>query len=241
MIDYNFAGRLQYIPGGPVSVQMSAWPVEPPAPVGNWWEPTTGLFTCLAAYQPKGAADLAASYINLANPGTNDAAPGDAPTFNAATGWTFNGSNDYLLTGITPATGYTLAVRIANYTSTSSNRTAIGSGSSSANGLEIRPVWGSGSNAFWVHGSGTASGAENPTGVLVLAGQSAYLNGVLLSSAIGAATLTSNSGLTIGVKAYNSGATRVNYLAADVLAVAIYSTTLDATQVAEVSAAMAAL
>ena len=47
---------------------------------------------CLAAYQPKGAASLAASYSNLANPGTYNAAPGVAPTFDASTGWTFNGS-----------------------------------------------------------------------------------------------------------------------------------------------------
>jgi hypothetical protein len=26
MIDYNFQGRLTYIPGGALSVQMSAWP-----------------------------------------------------------------------------------------------------------------------------------------------------------------------------------------------------------------------
>ena len=32
------------------------------------------------AYQPKGAASLAASYFNLANPGTYNAAPGTAPS-----------------------------------------------------------------------------------------------------------------------------------------------------------------
>ena len=54
MIHYDFKGRLTYIPGGALSVQMSAWP----AVGGNWWEPTTGSYTVVAAYQAKGAADL---------------------------------------------------------------------------------------------------------------------------------------------------------------------------------------
>jgi hypothetical protein len=51
-----------------------------------WWY-VAGQ-TCVAAYQPIGAPSLAASYVILANPGTYDAAPGVAPTFDAATGWT---------------------------------------------------------------------------------------------------------------------------------------------------------
>lgn len=54
----------------------------------------------LATFQPIGAASLAASYSNLINPGTNDAAPGTAPTFNAATGWAFaSASLQYLEIG----------------------------------------------------------------------------------------------------------------------------------------------
>ena len=70
--------------------------------------------TCIAAYQPKGAADLAASYVNLITPGTYNAAPGTAPTFDAATGWTFNGSTQYLTTGVVPASGYSMLVRVAD-------------------------------------------------------------------------------------------------------------------------------
>jgi hypothetical protein len=46
----------------------------------------------VAAYQPIGAASLAASYVNLASPGTFDAAPGVAPGFDVAIGWLFTGS-----------------------------------------------------------------------------------------------------------------------------------------------------
>lgn len=69
----------------------------------DWW--VVPGKTCVAAYQPIGAASLAASYVNLANPGTYDAAPGVAPTWASATGWTFNGSTQYLTTGITPPRG----------------------------------------------------------------------------------------------------------------------------------------
>lgn len=61
--------------------------------------------TCLAAYQAIGAASLAESYVNLANPGTYNLSGGVAPTWAAETGWTFDGSSQYKLTGITPAAG----------------------------------------------------------------------------------------------------------------------------------------
>ncbi len=63
---------------------------------GGWWDLSGTITTCVAAYQPKGAASLAASYVNLANPGTNNAAEGSAPSFSSA-GWTFNGTSNYLL------------------------------------------------------------------------------------------------------------------------------------------------
>lgn len=47
---------------------------------------------CIVAYQPKGAASLAASYVNLANPGTYNAEPGSAPSFDTTIGWTFTTS-----------------------------------------------------------------------------------------------------------------------------------------------------
>jgi hypothetical protein len=57
------------------------------APAAPWW---TGL---LVAYQPKGAASLAASYANLGTAGAaNNAAPGSAPTWNATDGWICDGS-----------------------------------------------------------------------------------------------------------------------------------------------------
>jgi hypothetical protein len=67
-------------------------------------------YECVAAYQPIGAANLAASLINLANPGVYNAAAGVLPTFDPSTGWTFNGSQ-YLNTGIIPSGSRSLIMK----------------------------------------------------------------------------------------------------------------------------------
>jgi hypothetical protein len=79
-----------------------------------WWR-SGGVpaSLCVAAYAPKGAASLAASYINLVTPGTYDAAPGVAPTWASATGWTGNGTK-YLLTGIPVAANTSIIARFVS-------------------------------------------------------------------------------------------------------------------------------
>ena len=53
----------------------------------NWWQ-SGGASGCVAAYQAKGAANYAASLVNLANPGTLDLTIAVAPSWTAAAGWT---------------------------------------------------------------------------------------------------------------------------------------------------------
>ncbi len=70
----------------------------------GWWDNNGAISGCVAAYQPIGAASLAASYSNLANPGTYDCtvfAGHTAPTFATETGWTFDGGNHTLKTNVT--------------------------------------------------------------------------------------------------------------------------------------------
>ena len=82
---------------------------EAAAAVAPWWN-IDGLTpggvggTCVAAYQPKAGGlynpvNILESYINRANPGTYDAAPGVAPAWAAGTGWSFDGLAQYLSTG----------------------------------------------------------------------------------------------------------------------------------------------
>lgn len=65
------------------------------------------------------AADLAASYANLANPGTNDlTAPAAAPTWDAVNGWTFNGSTQYL-SSVPILMAYSIVIQYTNYVANS--------------------------------------------------------------------------------------------------------------------------
>ena len=92
----------------------------PAAAAVPWWL-TGGISAanCIAAYQPKGAADYAASKVNLAKPGTYDAADGTAyPTWSAAAGW-IAATTGYLTTGITVSTNtsWSFIARYAGATS----------------------------------------------------------------------------------------------------------------------------
>lgn len=85
------------------------------AAVNTWWL-SGGISSgdCFGAWQAKGAASLSASYSNLNNPGTNDLTVGSAPTFDASTGWTFNGSSTYLISGLKPNPTMSAIVRFSD-------------------------------------------------------------------------------------------------------------------------------
>jgi len=80
----------------------------------GWWNLDGAIETCVAAYEPVGAADIAASYVNKFNPGTNNAAPQGTPVWDATDGWKGNG-NWYLNTGINPTNGQTTIVRYSGF------------------------------------------------------------------------------------------------------------------------------
>lgn len=52
--------------------------------------------TDYTVYDPLAASSQANSYINLTNPGTRDANPVVAPSWSANSGWTFNGTTQYI-------------------------------------------------------------------------------------------------------------------------------------------------
>lgn len=99
-------------------------PKSQAAAASSWWlaggiDPAN----CIVAYQPKGAADYAASKVNLANPGTYNGVginTDDMP-WSANTGWNGDGSHA-ISTGFTAAKGkhFTAIARITNRTASSS-------------------------------------------------------------------------------------------------------------------------
>lgn len=215
--------RVVHVPG--IGVSTSRRAVASGA--ADWWE-VAGK-TCVAAYQPKGAASLAASYVNLANSGTYDAAPGTAPTFDTATGWTFTAaSSQYLITGVTsPAATWSMFARFANAQS--------GNYRSGGYLFEVYPNWFS--TFLFVNGALLPIGVGTAAATTGFAGKTAYAGGSNIGT-IGAGDPLTGS---IYIGARNNGTAPAEFISADILALVIYSDTLTSGEVATVSAAMAAL
>lgn len=188
----------------------------------------------LAAYQPKGAASLAASYINLANPGTYNAAPGVAPTWNATDGWIFlAASTQYLTSGIVVDTGYTTIVRFSNVSNTGYLFGAQGTYRYwfAPNPATLKRHYGWSTNQ-------TLQVGTNVTYGVVGYSSRAYYNGVEDSTTD--ITSIAIPGRPIFIGALNAS-TASAHISAYVQAVAIWASTLTAPQVAAISTAMAAL
>lgn len=208
---------------------------------GPAWSRAGGAPAPVAAYQPKGAASLAASYVNLVTPGTYNAAPGTAPTWDATGGWTFlRTSSQYLLTGITPAASrtYSMVVRYSD-ANLAVNMVLAGAelngGAFPAFYTRISGV----ANIFVYANGATANGsAEAAAGVVGVGGTKAYLNGVDEGVTIGAVA-GSIPEIYIGARDFSGVADM--FASAKIQALAIYNVTLTASQVAAVSAAMALL
>lgn len=197
----------------------------------DWW--VVAGQTCVAAYQPIGAVDLATSYINLANPGVYDAAPVVAPTLGAA-GWIFSGSTQHLASGIsTPGAAWTLLLLCTTAGAGGSNAgRAIMNGDALSFGVVPNAL-----TACWIaNGSSLTTNpaiTSTPT-VIGFAAKSAYINGIAAGS-IGAGAPAQNELLIGNNASLNRG------MNGTIAAVAIYSTTLSAADVAALTARVAAL
>jgi hypothetical protein len=188
----------------------------------------------VAVYVPKGAADLAASYVNLANPGTYNAAPGTAPTFAAATGWTFAAaSSQYLDTGLVMASNtYSVVVRFSGAVNNSGRLFGYSSGTAI---LSIVPD--NGTVARYSYANNVDVAPDLAAGVLAITPTNGYRNGTSEASMAGYSGTNARS-MYIG--AINSGSASL-FFSGNILALAIYNATLTAPQVAAISAAMALL
>lgn len=191
---------------------------------------------CKAAYQAIGAASLSASYTNLANPGTNDAAPGLAPTWASATGWTFNGTSQYLTTGVTPVNDQTWSLMVRYTMPGTSTGFLLGAFSGSAY-YALQPNYPD-NNLYYENGSYLGVSPRLASGVVGFAGNKGYRNGSADSGTIPTATGTLPA---VFIGCLNSGGSPAYYHAASIQAVAIYNTALTSAQVSAISTAAAAL
>ena len=208
----------------------------------KWWEPSSGAFSVAGVYRAIGAASASAARVNLDNPGTNDlTTPGAAPSWAIETGWTLNGTSQFFATGLSSNGDYTMIVRFSDV-GDSDDRVLIGGVGSGADTRHwTSPRWfanqaGIGyGNAFTVAVTATGWAAG---GVLAVSRNKLYRDGSLIHTLSGT---FSGGAAPLFVGAFSNNGTAANFFPGKIQAVAIYNSVLSDSQVAEVSAAMAAL
>jgi hypothetical protein len=213
---------------------------------------------CLAAFQPKGAASLAASYVNLATSGAtwDCTAPVAAPTFAAATGWTFTGTQ-YLLVGsaaIATATPLTMIclfkptdITTNNFlmaivrTNTAINLFAVSANGSASGDVVQAQVWQAGTPAVAETSAGfSASVWQTLAGTYTSAtGRAVYLDGGNKGTGVDNITPASLNATMIG--GYHDSSAYVPLARGIVGACAFYNIVASDAQVLSLHTAMRAL
>jgi len=205
-----------------------------------WYDDDGNVDNCVAAYDAIGASSLSDSYTDESGNG-NDAAPGTAPTWASGTGWTLNGSTQYLTTGIEPTgAGYTVAVRFSGAAGTVIE-CVLGAGrSSDGDAMSLFPRDTTDDNRHVYGDAALAQGVRLASGVMVLAGSVAYVDGASVGDTGGTyAPSVQDATLYIGCR--NNRGTAVNFFGGNVQCVAIYSDTLTAQKVSDITDNMNAL
>jgi hypothetical protein len=199
------------------------------AVAGGWWlSGGIAAANCIAAYQPKGAADIAAAKVNLNDPGTNNAITTGAVGWDSTNGLKIEASNRYITVGSFnsfTSNNFAAIIRFSNYY-VATNWGLMGCSN---------PLWGviNGMSLFY----GGNSGNPNITsGVLCMNGVRMYQNGFATGNDDGRPWTSS------GDKPF-----RIGYIdgrvwgIVNVQAFALYRTVLTPTQNELLATAMAAL
>ncbi len=215
-----------------------------PNSLGLYWylSGEISLANCKGAYQAKGASSLSASYINLANPGTNDlTVVNSAPGWASDTGWVFDRTSKYFNTGLVPIlNNWSIIVQYANSGSNSSvGYCLIGARNSSSCIVALASSWW-GDQILCCNGAETGDTPQLLTGNLAMAGVSLYRDGVYDSDkSSGSGTITLP--LWIGNLNYGGNDNADFRFSGNIYAVAIYDTVLTSSQVSAIHIAMSNL
>lgn len=215
-------------------------PIASPGVVAELWYLAGGvaLANCKRAYAAIGAASQAASYVNLANPGTGDAAAVGSVSWSAAAGWgAFLSATAYLTTGYTqPAnTNFTIIIRYSG----GLNGTYALSVCTDNSGLLNLGIFASlGGGVFYAHNAQATRAPQLAAGVVGLAGGQPYRNGATDGASLVAASATWR---TLHIGKYNPTSGAVYSFPGNIQALAIYDANLSAAQMLAISTAMSEL
>lgn len=203
----------------------------------NWWDPNNDGLCIWAAYQPVGAANLAASYLDLSGNG-NNCGPGVAPAWNAVNGWQFNGATHWLDTLFQPQNdqSQTVIVQFTNFVQAGGQHCITGC--MQADRFKI-DLWVWGANVRYANGGFVAAAGAIVAGNMCVAGNQGYRNGAADGGAIAGYGAPLPRNVFIGAVDLWGGAAQ--FCQVYVQAYALYDCTLTGPQVLAVATAMAAL
>lgn len=215
-------------------------PFRPPFdPGGKPWYLIRGgvaAANCIAAYQPKGAASQALSYKNLVSPGTHDAAPGTAPTWDTVNGWKFDASvYQYLTTDIVPQSTWSMFIQFSNG-SGATLLTLAGGYVDDTYSFVLQPHATATNHRYYNDALITVAGYVN-SGNMGIAGKTCWLNGVS-DGTLGAGSATQTRAIYIA--ALNFGVV-IQHFSCYIQSMVIYNVTINPAQALILSTAMAAL
>jgi len=183
---------------------------------------------CVAVYQPMGAPNLLASYSNLASPGLFDSSPHVAPTWNTSDGWIADGSKG-IKTQIVPKSGWSAILKFSSIAG-SGSRHFFGE----INGASLRFGIGFDDTNIYFYSGGTKSVSRGglTSGILAIAGQTAYINGVAQSGAIG--NWVGDNLNSLNILGVNDGTNNSYRLNGNLQCLAIYKTVLTPLQISKI-------
>jgi hypothetical protein len=205
----------------------------------DWWDPAGAGLCIWAAYQPKGAVNLAASYNDLSGNG-NNCGPGVAPTWDAVNGWRFNGVNQWLDTLFQPQNDQSQSMIIQYTNLVFGGAHHCLSGCNQVDRFKIdTAIWGINTHRY-ANGGFIHIGVASPVnGNYCVAGNQGYLNGGPDGGLIGVYGAPLPRNVYIG--ATNNWGGPAQFCQVYIQAYALYDCTLTAPQVLAVATAMAAL
>ena len=193
-----------------------------------WWN----LPGIVAAYQPVCAPESLSARGNMRQGGTSAfrAEPGVLPAWKSTTGWTFNGSTQYLLTGLWPASDVSWSA-VVRFASAPDETTGALMGARQA--FVISPGWWNKVRYFY-----DGSAEQSPrlaSGVLGIAARAGYRNG-LADATWSAGGFWVDGELAIGGQLV--GGSMINLTSASIQAVAVYARVLTPAEMWSVSRQM---
>lgn len=192
---------------------------------------------CVAAYRAQGASSLAASRVNLANPGTyNLVELSGTMTWDATNGWSQSTSAIVFTTGITGAVAGSWTW-IIKFSGAENGKQPFGSVQAGER-MSVTPNYSAASVRYYTVGAETVRTPHLTAGILAMAGMQPYRNGAADGAEISVTPTTVTDALYLMGSNDGTGGVSANFIDGYVQGFALYNTALSAAQVLAITTAM---